>query len=479
MNMEEKVKILICEDDPDHRMLILDTLEDNLPDAEYLEAESGAECIAMLNDSLPHVLILDYRLGDMDGIEVLDVIGDRIADMAVLLVTSQGDEKIAVQAMKRGVRDYMVKDTRLTFIDHIPISVDHALQYIRTQKEKARTQEKLKASERLNRTILDKMMEAVLFVNRDDRIVHLNGLACDILNTTVEKARNTNLSDHQSKEIFPDMYGMLQELKQDEEKLFIEQERAVSDRVLLLRLSPVRDARNKYQGAVINLVDITELRKEEIKRMAAIENTVSALAKAVELRDPYTSGHAANVAFIAVEIADYLGWDARRKTGLRLAGELHDIGKIAIPAEILTRPTQLSSLERAMLREHPGNGYEILKDIKFPFPIAEAVYQHHEVLDGSGYPRGLTGDRIIPEARILTVADVVEAITAHRPYRAGLGIDKAVAYLKSGRGKLFDAVFVDAVIQLIEENGNKPFWGMKKTRSKTDVGDLRNNHREN
>jgi len=132
-----------------------------------------------------------------------------------------------------------------------------------------------------------------------------------------------------------------------------------------------------------------------------------AFARAQELRDPYTAGHGVNVAFISRCIAEKLGWDSDRIIGLELAGLLHDIGKIGTPSDILLKPTQLSQLEMTMVREHVQQGYDVLKDINFPFPLAEMVYQHHEKLDGSGYPRGLKGEQIIPEAMILAVADII------------------------------------------------------------------------
>lgn len=453
---EAPVTILVCEDDPDHRMLMLEALQDHLPDARFIEAENGAECIAMLGREHPQVLILDYRLGDMDGIEVLEQIADRSGRIAVLLVTSQGDEKIAVEAMKKGAADYVVKDTRMAFINHLPISVSQALRRIQAETEKMQALEKVRESEALNRTIIDQMMEAIVFVRVDGTILHLNKLACLLLG--VDRDEVSNLSEMNAHPLVAEIQAQMGHLPDVSSKRMIESEFTCGEMTLAIRISPAIREKDQIDGVIIAISDITRTRKEEIERLEAINRTVFALAKAVELRDPYTAGHASNVVTIATAIAKRLNWDEKRIIGLKLAGELHDIGKIAIPAEILTRPTQLSPIERAMLKEHTENGYKILKDINFPFPVAEAVYQHHEVLDGSGYPRGLIGDQIIAEARILCVADVLDAITSHRPYRPGLGIDKAIEQLQKGYGTWYDSSVVDTILALIQEADGNVFW---------------------
>ncbi|MEC9347568.1 MAG: HD domain-containing phosphohydrolase [Pseudomonadota bacterium] len=184
---------------------------------------------------------------------------------------------------------------------------------------------------------------------------------------------------------------------------------------------------------------------------SAAMGTVSAVAATVEKRDPYTSGHQKNVAALSVAIAERLGWDRHRIEGLRLGATIHDIGKIYIPAEILNRPGRLSAPEFDMVKTHPAVGRDILKDTRFPWPILEMVAQHHERLDGSGYPAGLSGDAIIPEARIIAVADVADAMTAHRPYRPALGPDAAIAELRRGRGTAYDPAMVDACLAILQD----------------------------
>ena len=184
-----------------------------------------------------------------------------------------------------------------------------------------------------------------------------------------------------------------------------------------------------------------------------MEDTLFALSKAVDMRDPYTSGHQQRVGLLAKAIAIKLGLDESRVHNLSLIGLIHDIGKIGIPSEILSKPSKLSALEYALIKTHVNIGYDILKGIDFIIPVAEIVREHHERFDGSGYPQGLKGDSILLEARIIAVADVIEAMSTHRPYRAALGIDAALEEIEKGRGTKFDPTVVDACLDLFRKDG--------------------------
>ena len=175
------------------------------------------------------------------------------------------------------------------------------------------------------------------------------------------------------------------------------------------------------------------------------------MVSAVESRDPYTAGHQIRSANLARNIATEMGLSLEKIEGIRIAGTIHDIGKLSIPAEILSKPTKLSEIEFSLIKEHARRGFEMLKNVESPWPLAEIVYQHHERMDGSGYPRNLKGEEILIEARILTVADVVEAMASHRPYRPGLGIDAAIEEISKERGILYDPEVVDACVKLFQE----------------------------
>lgn len=186
---------------------------------------------------------------------------------------------------------------------------------------------------------------------------------------------------------------------------------------------------------------------------AALVSTIQAIAHTVEKRDPYTAGHQVRVADLAAAIAAELKLDASRIEGIQLGAMIHDIGKIYVPAEILNRPGKLTDSEFAIIKSHAQVGYDIMKDVEFPWPVAQMILQHHERLDGSGYPNGLSGDAIILEARILAVADVVEAMAAHRPYRPAVGTDSGLMEIRTHRGTLYDARVVDACLRLFNEKG--------------------------
>lgn len=203
-----------------------------------------------------------------------------------------------------------------------------------------------------------------------------------------------------------------------------------------------------------------QLLDEEIKErerlndqlIKTLNSTIEAMSKTMEWRDPYTAGHQKKVALLSQAIAKKLGWGEERIKGLYLAALVHDLGKIATPSEILTKPSMLTETELALIKEHPKTGYDILKDIPFTWPIAQAVYQHHERIDGSGYPNQLVGDAIIPEAKILAIADTIESMTSHRPYRPGLGLEKAILQVKSEAGKTLDPAICEVACQLIEQD---------------------------
>ena len=196
-----------------------------------------------------------------------------------------------------------------------------------------------------------------------------------------------------------------------------------------------------------------ELRQSYEKLRVALGGTIAVLTSVVEIRDPYTAGHQQRVAKLACAIANDMGLAEEHIEGIRMAGLIHDLGKIDVPAEILSNPGKLNDLQWGMIKMHPQVGYDILKTVEFPWPVAETVLQHHERLDGSGYPQGLAGKDILMKARILAVADVVEAMASFRPYRPARGIDKALEEISQNRGILYDADAVDTCLKLFTENG--------------------------
>jgi len=219
-------------------------------------------------------------------------------------------------------------------------------------------------------------------------------------------------------------------------------ELAGTEEKLRSKVYEVRRAEDQLQ----NMLD--KLRK-------ALEGTVRAMSLTIEMRDLYTAGHQRRVMDLAVAIAMEMCLPEEKIEGIRVAGVIHDIGKIAMPAEILAKPTKLTRTEFQLIKDHPKVGYDILKSIEFPWPVAHIVLQHHERMDGSGYPEGLSGDAILIEARILAVADVVEATSSHRPYRPAQGLQKALDEIQKNRGVLYDRNVVDACLKLFKQRRYK------------------------
>lgn len=211
------------------------------------------------------------------------------------------------------------------------------------------------------------------------------------------------------------------------------------------------------QGIVRDITDRKRAQEQLDKTLENLRNamggTIRVIAQVVETKDPYTAGHQRRVSNLARAIGTEMGLSRDIIEGIRMAGVIHDIGKVSVPAEILSKPGKLTNKEFELIKDHPQTGFDILKDVEFPWPIADIVLQHHEKLDGSGYPQGLKDDQICLEARIVAVADVVEAIASHRPYRPSLGIKVALEEISRNKGVLYDAGAVDACLRLFEEKG--------------------------
>ncbi|MBN2398324.1 MAG: PAS domain S-box protein [Deltaproteobacteria bacterium] len=225
------------------------------------------------------------------------------------------------------------------------------------------------------------------------------------------------------------------------------------ERLFNISCSPNLGAAGEVIGAIGTIKDITELEKHVEMLETALQSTIDAMAVIVESKDPYTSGHQKRVMDVAVAIAEEMGLPENKINGIRMAAMIHDIGKINVPAEILNKPGKLSDIEFKIIKTHPEAGYNILRNIEFRYPVAQIVRQHHEKINGSGYPRGLSGDDILIEARVITVADVVEAMATDRPYRPSLGMAETLKEIEQNAGILYDPDVVSACLKLFEEKG--------------------------
>jgi PAS domain S-box-containing protein len=336
------------------------------------------------------------------------------------------------------------------------------LSVIRDIGERKRAEEALRESEAHLRTLIDTIPDLVWLKDPEGTYLSCNrrfesffgAPVCDILGKTDYDFTNADQADAFRQHDLAAMTAAVPTANEEEIVFAADGHHEVLETIK----TPVHDSDGRLIGILGVGRDITERKQaeEEVRLHAeqlqrTVEGAVLAMSRMVESRDPYTAGHERRVAELATAIGAEMGMAGAELDALRLAGTIHDLGKIAVPAEILAKPGRLSEMEFNLIKAHPTIGSEILADVDFGSPVAEIVLQHHERLDGSGYPRGLRGDEVLPGARILAVADVVEAMSSHRPYRAALGIEAALTEVREHAGVTFDAKVVAACVLLLEE----------------------------
>ena len=338
-----------------------------------------------------------------------------------------------------------------------------AIETIRDVTEQKLTEESLRHAESEYRGLFENAQEGIFRSTLEGRFIITNRALASMLNynspkdlmntiTDIPHQLYVNQEDHESLKQIIKEYGPI---KGFETQFYQKNGSTLWVSINMQTICDI-DGQVLYEEGIVE--DITarkkaeDDRKQSIKRLRkALGATVQAMAVMVETRDPYTAGHQRRVSDLARVLATEMNLSHDRIDGVRMTGVLHDIGKISVPAEILSKPTKLTDIEFGLIKVHPQAGYDILKKIEFPWPIAEIILQHHEKLDGSGYPRGLKGDEILLEAKIVCVADVVEAMASHRPYRPTLGIEKALEEISKGRGVFYDPDVVDVCLRIFRE----------------------------
>lgn len=419
---------------------------------------SGEEALKAAARFTPDLILMDIMLdGDIDGIEAAALIRERHR-IPVVYLTAYADEKTLQRAKITEPFGYIIKP----FEDReLGITIEMALY-------KHTIERKLVENEKWLATTLDSIGDAVLTTDERGRVKFLNPAARRVLGCEESKALGKDLStifalyNEKGENIAPDLVRTILEhghtvTSTDTHTLVAGPHREVP--VNMSHALIVAEG-GKPHGTVLVLHDITERREAEhalqksvSQLKTSLEETVNALAVTSEKRDPYTAGHQQRVSQLACAMARELGLSTERIEGIRVSAILHDLGKIYVPAEILAKPARLTQMEMGIMKTHPEVGFDILKNIPFPWPVAKVVLQHHERMDGSGYPNGLTGKDISREARIIAVADVVEAMSSHRPYRAALGIERALEEIAKNRERLYDADCVDVCLVLFQSKG--------------------------
>ncbi|MBN1829152.1 MAG: PAS domain S-box protein [Deltaproteobacteria bacterium] len=367
--------------------------------------------------------------------------------------------------MKRGDIRYGLMSASVIDLNGVP----HILSVTRDITDRKRAEEALKESETKYRLLADNVNDVIFVLNMNLNYTYVSP-SVKILrgyeSAEVLKQQPFETLTPASWDLAMRTVSEVIELEKSEQReisisrtLQLEMNRKDGTTVWTeVKLSFIRDEHQQPIGILGVTRDITDRKqaKDELQRSLdslrkAFGATIQVMVSAVEARDPYTAGHQIRSTDLARAIATEMKLSPDRIDGIRMAGSIHDIGKLSIPAELLSKPTKLLDIEFALIKEHSRKGYEMLKDVESPWPLAQIVYQHHERMNGSGYPRNLKGDEILMEARILAVADVVESMASHRPYRPALGIEAALEEIEKNKGTLYDDAVADACIRLFRE----------------------------
>lgn len=573
--MEDPIRILVVDDDPDLLAATGRILKSS--GYETREARNGAEALEQVKAERPHLILLDVVLPDISGIEVCRRIKrdpDTATAHVILISSFQQTEANQSEGLESGADDYIVRpidtrtflarvasavriirtaealkdsetkhrlilenaqeaifivqDAKLTFAnpatvaltgypqetlaagtvlnfvhpDDRPLIIDRhykrlrgeavpgvyvfrivtrdgtvkwvslnaarivwhgrpaSLNFLSDITERRRAEEALRESETLFRNLFEQHAAVKLIIDPDDgTLIDANAAAAQFYGWTREALKRMRIQDINT--LAPEDVEREMEKARTLKRTYFEFRHRLADgsiRDVAVFSSRIESKGKEFLHSIVH--DITQRKQTEealhrtTERLrAALAATVRAIATVVEAKDPYTAGHQRRVADLAGTIAAEMNLGDDRRDALRMASLIHDIGKISVPAEILSKPSKLSDLEFLLIKIHPQAGYDILKDVDFPWPIARMVLEHHERMDGSGYPKGTVGADLLLESRILAVADVVEAMASYRPYRPAVGLEAALTEIAGNRGILYDPDVVDACLRLFADKG--------------------------
>jgi len=554
MGIEKTKKVLTVDDDEFVREILVAYLEDSGYDV--LQAENGLLGLETFRREKPDLVMLDLRMPEMDGLEVLSHIIKESPDTPVILVSGMGTIGDAIKALKLGAWDYIAKpihdmgvlehavnkaleraefiEQRKSYREHLEAEVksrtaeveerrlelEKAYNDLQAEVEVRKEAEELLSSINLELTMLSDCIHAVVRATDEQNLIQE---VCRIIVEVggYEMAWVGFAEQDIGKSVRPVAWmgkndGFLEtvEISWDDcdhgrgptgtsirtAEPVVNENTSENEDIVLWREELLKRGFNSsvalpliYEKDVLGVLTIytsipDAFDKSEIDRLMGIANdlaygicalrtrierveaeneielhvdklqkalsgTIDVVASTVEVRDPYTAGHQRRVATLARAIAEEMNLPAHQIEGIFMAGVVHDLGKIYVPAEILSKPSRLNDIEFNLIRTHSQVGYDLLKTIEFPWPIAKIVYQHHERLDGSGYPQGLISEQILLEAKIICVADVVEAMASHRPYRPAMGVEAALKHIDEESGNLYDSKAVFTCLELFSEKG--------------------------
>ena len=455
--MDKPIRVLIVDDSEDDGLLLVRNLKNGGFSPSYEQVDTAEAMSKALDNQTWDVILCDNSMPTFDASSALDLYKDKGLDLPFIIVSGTIADETAVAAMKAGAHDYIMKGN----LARLSSAIDRELREAKNRQERRITEIQLRKSEEKYRTLFEDSSDAIYLNNQEGELIDFNLSTLELFGYSREEMLGIN-----TKAVFvnPDEYERLQDKiaqKGSVREFKAKLRKKDGTEMECLITSTVRQTKDKsklgYQGIVRDISELVSSREQiettlnDLRK--ALGGTIEAMALTVETRDPYTAGHQRRVSNLARGIDTEMGVSKDKIQGVRMAGVIHDIGKISVPGEILSKPGNISQNEFGIIKEHPQVGYNILKTVDFPWPIAQIVLQHHERMDGSGYPNGISGENILLEARILAVADVVEAMASHRPYRAALGIDLALNEISKNRDSSYDPKVVDACLRLFNEKG--------------------------
>jgi PAS domain S-box-containing protein len=453
------LRTLIIEDSEDDALFVVRVLQKGGYDPEYERVETADAMREALERGTWDIIISDYNMPHFSGYAALELYKERGFDFPFIIVSGVIGEEIAVAAMVSGAHDYVMKNNLPRLIP----AIQRELRDAESRRGRKQVVEELYRTNELLTSIVENIPNMIFLKDAKDlRFVRFNQAGEDLLGYSREDLLGKNDYDFFPKEQADFFTQNDREVLRGRKVVDIPEEnlqtRNNGVRTLHTQKVPILDVKGEPAYLLGISVDITDrkLAEENLKETAeklrkSLLGTIQAMSLMVETRDPYTAGHQRRVSKLARVIAQEMALSLDTVDAIRMAGIIHDIGKISIPAEILSKPGKLSDMEFSLIKVHPQSGYDILRDVGLPYPVAEMVFQHHERLDGSGYPQGLKNGQILLESQIIAVADVVEAMASHRPYRPALGIGVALEEIEKNKSIFYDAGVVDVCVKLFRE----------------------------
>jgi PAS domain S-box-containing protein/putative nucleotidyltransferase with HDIG domain len=446
--MKPEITILFLEDNQDDVDLCMYELRKTNYQVSVKIAETRHAFLAALEHPIYHLILADYQLPEWTGMQALQYLRQRDDLTPFILVTGAIGEETAAECMRLGADNYILKDN----LTRLGPAIEQALRDSQIKQERKKALAALQESEMRLRTIIDGAIDAIFTKNIQGQFTQLNHAYLKLTERNASEMLGKTNPD-----LFParlaETYEKMDQKVLNGQTVSEELEHVINGKKRIIHLNqvPLRGEKNQIIGICGFARDISDRKLAEERLRLTLEGAIQALMAIVEQRDPYTSGHQLRVSKLSVSIAQKMMLPPDQIEGLRMASMLHDVGKASLPAEILSKPSKLSDAESQIIHTHPILGANILRQIPFPWDLARFVEEHHEKLDGTGYPKGLQGNQISLEARIIGVADLVDSISSHRPYRPAKTLEEALDDLNRLSGIKYDSDVIAAIFKLVIE----------------------------